>query len=199
MKKWYLKLKESETYRKSILVVIILLILKIVTDICAIGIGVYQIVSWNMFDSDGLIMVGPDIVSFVFAVLAFTFVCKAVKSDPKMIIGVFAALAVVAVVGISLSAVLCIVICGYWLWAVKRPADKPVKGVHKCLVAIIVILIVVGYFGFGLLSMGYWSEWGPESLEAGDWSEWTTLDENGNIVKIDEEGNSSTYQSFEFE
>ena len=199
MKKWYLKLKESKNYRTSILVVLVLLILKLVTDICAISIGVYRLVSWSMFDSDGFIMVGTDVASLVFTVLAFTFVCKAVKFDPKMIIGVFAALAVVAVIGISLSAVLCIVICGYWLWAVKRSADKPVKGVQKCLVAIIAIVIVVGYFGAGLLSMGYWSEWGPASIEEGDWSEWTTLDENGNIVKIDEDGNSSTYQSFEFE
>lgn len=199
MKKWYYKLKESENYRPAILAVCALLILKIVTEICAIGIGVYQIILWDMFDSDGLIMVGGDIVSLGFNVLAIAFVCKAVKCDPKMIIGAIAALVVVVIVGVSIGAVLCIVICGYWFWAIKRPEDKPVNWRHKCLAVTIAILIVVGYFAAGLFSLGHWEEWGPASIEEGDWSEWTTLDEDGNIVRLDEDGNSSTYQSFEFE
>ena len=199
MKKWYYKLKESENYRPAILAVYVLLILKIVTDICAIGIGVYQVVLWNMFDGDGLIMVGRDIVSLGFTVLATAFVGKAVKYDPKMIIGAIVALAVVVVVGVSVGAVLCIVICGYWFWAIKRHETKPVKWMHKCLAAIIAILIVVGYFGVGLFSLGHWSEWGPTSVEEGDWSEWTTQDENGNFLPVEEDGSSSTYQTFEFE
>ena len=192
-------MKESENYRPAILAVFVLLILKVVTDICAIGIGVYQVILWNMIDGDGLIMVGNDIVSLGFTVLAITFVCKAVKYDPKMIIGAIVALAVVAVVGVSIGAVLCIVICGYWFWAIKRPEDKPLHWMHKVLTVIIAILIIVGYFGVGLFSMGHWSEWGPASVEEGDWSGWTTQDENGNFVPVEEGGSSSTYQTFEFD
>ncbi len=199
MKKWYFKLKESENYRTSIMVVLALLILKSVMDICAIGIGVYQIVSWSMFDSDGFIMVGTDMASLAFTVLAIMFVCKAVGCDSKMIVGAIVALTVVAVVGVSIGAVLGIIICGYWLWAVKRPEDKPVNRMHKCLAIIIAIIVVASYFGVGLFSLGHWEEWGPASVEEGDWSEWTTLDEDGNIVRLDEDGNSSTYQGFDFE
>ena len=85
--------------------------------------------------------------------------------------------------------------------------------------AVIWIAVTIGSLLTSLgsvVNFGVWEEWGSDTLEEGDWSEWTTedditygTDEDGNVtfemeaedadIYYDEEGNGSTYQSFEFE
>ena len=80
----------------------------------------------------------------------------------------------------------------------ERKAFKNMCRVAAVIWIVLVICSILYSLG-GVFAGGYFTEWGPASVEEGDWSEWTTLDEDGNIVPLDEDGNSSTYQSFEFE
>ena len=203
MKKWYYKLKESENWNVLIGAVFVLLMLKLLYNTFVLGINVWQMIEWAKIDGDLELMMGSRaFVAFVFTLLAVIFAIQAVIREPKMIIGTITSLAVVAVISVSLMAVFCAVLAGCWLWRIKRAEDKPLKRSVKCLIVIAVGLIVAAYAAYiaiGIASMGYWTEWGPVSLDEGDWSEWTTQDEEGNIVHIDGDGNGSTYKQFEFE
>lgn len=185
------KLRESVNYNVIITVVLITLLVKVIKYACGIGIAVWRIVAWDMPVADIFYSTGTVIVALPFVVLAIAFVIQAVKRNSKMMIGAIVSLAVVAVAGVSIGAVVCMVACGYWLWMVTMLHDKPFAQYIKWFIAIIIILTIVLELVGGILSMsmGYWSEWGPESsLEAGDWSQWETEEDNG-----------STYESFEFE
>lgn len=193
------KLRESANYNVIITVVLITLLVKVIKYACGTGIAVWRIVAWGMPAADIFYSTGTVIVALPFVVLAIAFVIQAVKRDPKMMIGAIVSLVAVAVAGVSIGAVICMIACGYWLWMVTRVHKKPFMQYIKWAIAIVTVLIIGLELIGGIMSMGYWSEWEPASVEAGDWSGWTTLDENGNVVQIGEDGNESTYQSFEFE
>lgn len=207
------KLRESANYNVIITVVLITLLVKVIKYACGTGIAVWRIVAWGMPAADIFYSTGTVIVALPFVVLAIAFVIQAVKRNPKLIIGAIVSLAVVAVTGVSLGAVTCMIACGYWLWMVTKLRDKPFAQYVKWFITIITILTIVLELVGGILSMGmgYLSEWEAESsLEAGDWSGWSTLDENGNMVRMeedengnityyDEEGNGATIQEFEFD
>lgn len=82
----------------------------------------------------------------------------------------------------------------------KKTDHKILKNILRVLFVLWIILIV-WYLTYGS-AVGMWSEWGGDSLEADDWSEWTTEeDEDGNTTyyNYDENGNGSAVTVFEFE
>ena len=201
------KFRESENYNAIITVVLIALLIKLVQYAYF---TVWQVIAWKMPISDIFYSTGTGIIALPFVVLAMAFVIQAVKRNPKLMIGAIVSLAVVAVLGVSLGAVICMAACGYWLWMATRVHKRPFMQYIKWAVTIVVALVIVLELFGGIISMGYWSEWGPNaSMEEGDWSGRSTLDENGNMVRMeedengnityyDEEGNGATIQEFEF-
>lgn len=188
------KFRESENYNAIITVVLMALLVKLVQYAYF---TVWQVIAWKMPVSDIFYSTGTGIIALPFVVLAMAFVRQAVKRNPKLMIGAIVSLAVVAVLGVSLGVVICMAACGYWLWMVTRAHKRPFMQYIKWAVIILVALVIVLELFGGILSMGYWSEWGSEaSLEAGDWSEWETEED---MVYYDEEGNGATYETFEFE
>ena len=192
MKKWYYKLKECQKYNVLILAVLMALVIKFAHYIYVTAVNVYQVVAWDMLDVYGFAMIGSAALTVLFIVLAIAFVIQAVKREPKMMIGAIVSLAVVAVTGVSFGAVICMIACGYWLWMVTRAHEKTFMQYIKWAIAIVTVLIIGLELIGGIVSMGYWSEWGPEaSMEEGDWSGWSTLDENGNVVRMEEDENGN--------
>lgn len=163
---------------------------------------IYQVVTWELYDKYGVFMIISAALTVIFVILAIVFVVQAVKRDHKFMICAIVALIVVVVMGVSMGALACAIVCGYWLLKVTRPEGKPLKKPIKALFVIATVAVIAAYLSWTIMSMGYWSEWGPASLEAGDWSEWETeetLQNDKNDVHHDGNGNSSTTMVFEFD
>lgn len=148
MKKWYYKLKGCQNYNVLILAVLMALVIKFLHYIYVTAVNVYQVVAWDMLDVYGFAMIGSTALTVLFIALAMAFVIQACKRDPKFMICAIVSLAVVAVAGVSLCAVQCIIACGYWLWMVKAKPDKlqrnMIKRVTLILIAVSVMLFVIG-------------------------------------------------------
>lgn len=290
MRKFYNKLKESENYNVIILAVLVALVLKLLHYVLVTAVNLHHIIVLNLTEDIEFYTGTGSLLSVIFISLAIAFVVQACRRDPNFMICAIVSLTVVAVAGVSLCAVQCIIACGYWLWMAKKPSAKSefarirgltitmicvsfatfmawelsvwipfgfetlkdevlfalqwafgnclnpeilliaylcknskrklFKNICMVLAAAWIVVAIGAIISAGMLmfgGLGHFDEWGPEngesnydSKEAGDWSGWSTLDEDGNLVRMeedengnityyDEEGNGSATQVFEFD
>lgn len=161
MKTWYYKLKESNNYNAIILAVLIALVIRLIRSVYVACINVWQVIEWNMLDGSGLFIGGTAVLSLICNILAVVFVVQAIRRDPKMIIGAVASLAVMAVAGVSLCAVNCLIGGGYWFWLIKKPSERTIlEHVYRLtmiLLAVSVAVCIVSHisslFTYGLESV----------------------------------------------
>ena len=160
MKSFYNKLKECENYNPAILLILSLLTIKLVGSLITAGFCVWQMIEWNLLGAEGFEVNVPLVIDFIFTALAVVFIIHAVMRDIKFIFCGIASLAVAAVCGASLCALLCLVICAYWFWMVKFAKDKPCR-YHVMRIALLLAIAVMLFVLILYVSMGHFAEWGP--------------------------------------
>lgn len=162
MRKWYSKLRESENYNVIILAVLAALVLKLIRFAYVGGVSIYHVIARDMVEDIELVMGRGIIISAVCIVLAIAFVIQACKGDPNFMICAIVAMTVVAVAGVSLCAVQCIIACGYWLWMVKTSSDKSEFARIRRLT---IVMIGVSLATFLVWELGTWIPFGFETLK----------------------------------
>ena len=211
MKKWFAKLKESDNYNSLISAMLVVIAATFVLTIIVAGNNIRQVVLWDMNVSEGLVYIVPSFLVMVFLTIGVYFVVQACVRDPKFMICAIACLVVAAVFGGFIGAIAGVVLGAIWFVSGKNKNDKRWEIVIKVVAIMLMTIVIVTLLKYVcmIFVIGNLGEWGTDSLEEGDWSQWETeetlndsewiTDEAVDEIYYDEDGNGSTSVTFEFE